>query len=473
VSVAPAFPRVQLHSERSVLASGLRVVLRPAAANDIVAVKVYLPMGPRFEGDGRAGVSNLLQEMLLHGTLRRSEDELQDALADLGAKLATSVASDYGSVTLRVTVPQLPAALELLFEVLTAPALHDEEVAKEKIRVLSRIKAQADSLLTVAFELFRETFYRGLPFRKPVLGYPGTVRSLTPDDVREARSELYRTGRMIVAGVGNLDPTSLLARLETLNLPGGGDGAIVSPGPGVRLEATREVAVRRESQAAWMVVGFPAPSLGDPRYAAARLLDAVLGGSMHSRLFTELREKRGLAYQVSSYYNDQPAAGFLAGYIGTSPDKFEEARAAMLAEFRRLADERIPDVELGRAKSYLRGTYIISAETNGAQASRLGKYELFGLGLDFGDRWLERLTDVTAEDVRSLAEATLGRHVLAAVHPRAESLASLGIELLPGLPGAETGARGDGHQGGHEAGRDGHGDDELEDHADNEEEDGR
>lgn len=437
MSVAPTFPRLELRAERTVLASGLRAVLRPAAANDIVAVKVYLPMGPRFEVDERAGVSNLLQEMLLHGTLRRSEDELQDALADLGAKLGTSVASDYASVSLRVTLAQLPAAFGLLEEVLTVPALEAEEVTKEKVRVLSRIKAQADSLLTAAFELFRETFYRGLPFRKPILGYPRTVRMLAPEDVREARARFYRTGRIVVAAVGNFDPAVLLGRLEALDLPSGDGDHLVSPGPGVELGATREVAVRRESQAAWFVVGFPAPSLGDPRYAAARLLDAVLGGSMHSRLFTELREKRGLAYQVASYYNDQPAAGFLAGYIGTSPDKFEEARTAMLGEFRRLAEERIPDVELGRAKSYLRGTYIISAETNGAQASRLGKYELFGLGLDFGDRWLERLSDVTAEDVRALAEASLQHHVLAAVHPRAESLAALGIELLPRVPGTE------------------------------------
>lgn len=463
MSVAPAFPRIELRAERAVLPSGLRVVVRPAAANDIVAVKVYLPMGPRFETDGQAGVSNLLQEMLLHGTLRRSEDDLQDALADLGAKLATSVASDYGSVTLRVTLPQLPAALELLLEVLTSPALDPGEVAKEKIRVLSRIKAQADSLLTAAFELFRETFYRGMPFRKPILGYPGTVRPLTTDDVREARARLYRTERMIVAAVGNVDPAVLQTRLDTLDLPGGGEAVIVSPGPGVQLGTTREVALRRESQAAWFVLGFPAPSLGDPRYAAARLLDAVLGGSMHSRLFTELREKRSLAYQVSSYYNDQPAAGFLAGYIGTSPEKFEEARVAMLGEFRRLAEERIPDVELGRAKSYLRGTYIISAETNGAQASRLGKYELFGLGLDFGDRWLERLSDVTAEDVRSLAEDKLRRHVLAAVHPRAEALAPLGIELLPGIPGAEDGGRRNGLSGSDPGGGD----------VINEEEDGR
>ena len=123
MSVAPAFPRIELRAERAVLPSGLRVVVRPAAANDIVAVKVYLPMGPRFETDGQAGISNLLQEMLLHGTLRRSEDDLQDALADLGAKLATSVASDYGSVTLRVTLPQLPAASLIVMAGRASPGL--------------------------------------------------------------------------------------------------------------------------------------------------------------------------------------------------------------------------------------------------------------------------------------------------------------------------------------------------------------
>jgi zinc protease len=139
---------------------------------------------------------------------------------------------------------------------------------------------------------------------------------------------------------------------------------------------------------------------------------------MNSRLFTELREKRGLAYQVSCYYNDQLSHSYLAGYIGTSPDKFDAARAAMLVEFRRLAEERVPDAELRRAQQYLRGTYIISSETNAAQAARLGRYELYGLGQDFGDRLLERIEAVTPEAIRALAERWLGPYVLAAIRPR-------------------------------------------------------
>ncbi|MFN2431712.1 MAG: M16 family metallopeptidase [Gemmatimonadota bacterium] len=434
LAAAPVRPPTEVH----VLSSGLRAALRPSRANDIVALKVYLPMGPLHETPDESGLSNLLQEMLLHGTLDRTEDAIQDALADLGAKLGTSAGGNYGSVSLRVARGQLSGALDLLDEVLTRPALAEEEAEKERVRVLNRIKAQDDSLLTAAFEQFRETFYEGHPYHKPILGYPDTVPRLGTVQLREARARFFRHGALVVAAVGHFDPDDLLGRLERLDLPGG-EGVSADEPPGrVALERSREVERRRDSQAAWFVLGFPAPSYVDPDYPAARLLDAVLGGSMNSRLFTELREKRSLAYQVSSFYNDQPSHSYLAGYIGTSPDKFDEAREAMLREFRRLADELVSEDELRRAQRYLHGTYIISAETNAAQASRLGRYELHGLGQDFGDRMLERIATVTPSEVRALAERWFGAYVLAAVRPGRGGHRRRGRSRLPPPPADEA-----------------------------------
>lgn len=426
-AVLPASPPAEV----ATLANGVRAVLLRSAANDIVAVRVYLTMGPFFESEGESGLSNLLQEMLLHGTRRRNEEEMQDALADLGAKLTTAAANDSGSVTLRVARGQLAEALELLDDVLTSPALDEEELAKEKVRILNRIKAQQDSLLTAAFELFRETFFEGHPYHKPILGYPATVPGFGVAQVAAARARFYQPQRLVVSAVGNFDLRTFARRLEQLVLPLPDGPAPVRSAGRVVLPASREVARRRESHAAWVVVGFPVASYRDPDYAATRLLDAILGGSMNSRLFSELREKRSLAYQVSSYYNDQLGHSFLAGYIGTSPEKFAEARAAMLGEFERIAEERVSDLELERAKKYLQGSYIISAETNAAQASRRGRYELYGLGQDFGDRLMERVASVTAEEIRAVGEACFGRHVLAAIHPDEASLERLAREGPP------------------------------------------
>ncbi len=424
---APVFPP----PETATLSGGTRVVLRRTKANDIVALKMYLPMGPLYEAQEEAGLSNLLQEMLLHGTLRRSEEDLQDALADLGAKLDSSSANDYGSVTLRVARPEFEKALDLLEEVVTQPALDEAELAKEKVRVLNRIKAQNDSLLAAAFELFRETFYERHPYHKPILGYPETVPALERGTLQTARERFYQSHRLVVSAVGNFEPDSLLRRIERLSLPVSNGLPAAARAGVVRHPRPREVSKRRESLAAWLVIGFPAPSFGDPDFAAARLLDAILGGTMNSRLFSELREKRSLAYQVSSYYNDQKSHSFLAGYVGTSAQKFEEARAAMLHEFHRVAEEPVPQAELDRAKKYLRGAYIVSAETNGAQASRMGRYELNDLGQDFGDRLLERIAAVTPEEIRTLAETWFGPHVLAAIRPDEASLARLAEEGDP------------------------------------------
>ena len=144
-------------------------------------------------------------------------------------------------------------------------------------------------------------------------------------------------------------------------------------------------------------------------YPVARLTDAILGGSMASRLFIELREKRSLAYQVSSLYADQLDGSFLAGYIVTDPARADEAAAGLATEFARLITEPVSPDELASARRYLKGHHLIGAETNGAQASRLGVYEAHGLGQDFGDRWLAAIEAVTPEAIQALARRWFDR----------------------------------------------------------------
>jgi predicted Zn-dependent peptidase len=158
-----------------------------------------------------------------------------------------------------------------------------------------------------------------------------------------------------------------------------------------------------DREAAYLVHGFPAPDARHGDYPAARVLEAILGGSMSSRLFIELREKRSLAYQVSSYYDDQPGGGHVAAYIVTDPRRVDEAAVGLEREFGRFVDEPVSADELDAARRYLRGTYLISAETNMAQAGRLARYEVDGLGHDYGDRWLAAIEEVTADDVRVVA----------------------------------------------------------------------
>jgi predicted Zn-dependent peptidase len=406
-----------LDHQRHALSCGTVVLARPLEANDIVVARAFLPMGPLYESDDEAGISSLLQGVLTRGTRRRSASEMQDALADLGAEIDASSGSDLGSVSMRSTVGTWETTLDLFLETLTEPALDPREVETEIEQTLGALEAREDQLMARATDLFRELFYGEHPFHKRVLGYSHTVATFDRDRVAAAWRRFYRPYPPILVAVGRFDPEILLERLEsafgrTPVVPPEPRPPAAVPGSGVRrLELDRE--------AAYLIHGFPAPSWKDVDYPVARVLDAILGGSMSSRLFIELREKRALGYQVSSIYNDQLESSFLAGYIVTDPARADQAAAGLAQEFRRLVEEPVAEEEILAARRYLRGSYLIGAETNAAQAMRLGRHEAYGLGQDFGDRWLAAIEAVTPEAILALARRWFDRQATAAyVVPR-------------------------------------------------------
>jgi len=407
---------MKLDHERHVLGGGTVVLARPLKANDIVVVRAYLPMGPLWESEDEAGLSRLVQGVLPRGTRGRTNRELQEALAGLGADLDAGTGTELGHVSLRATSTMWERALDLYLETLTEPALDPREVETEVEKTLGEIEAREDVLMARAMDLFRETFYEGHPYHKSVLGRRETVSGFGVDAVVAGWRRFYRPAPPVVVAVGRFDPDRLARRIEAAF----GSAPLARPekppAPPEGRPGTRVLEIDRE--AAYLVHGRPAPSYGDPDYPVARLIDAMLGGSMDSRLFLELREKRSLAYQVSSIYRDQPEGSFLAGYIVTDPSRLEEAARGLEREFRRLVDEAAPAEEIERARRYLRGTYLIGAETNAAQATRLGRYEAFGLGHDFGVRWLAALDAVGPEEVRATARRWLdGPPTRAAIVP--------------------------------------------------------
>lgn len=389
-----------LEHQRHVLACGATLLARPLTANEIVAVRAFVPMGSLYEEDGEAGISSLVQSVLPRGTLERSGDELQEALAGIGAELDAGSGSDLGSVSLRATSARWEAALDLFLETLTAPAYAAEEVATEVEQALGALDAREDNLMARAMDLFREQFYGGHPYRKPVLGYRETVRGFEREQVVAAARRFYRPVPPLLVAVGRFDAERMLTRVEAALgrapvVPSEPRPAPPEPGSGSRrLELERD--------AAYLVHGYAAPDYTDIDYPVARVLDAILGGSMASRLFIELREKKSLAYQVSSLYSDQLDGSFLAAYIVTDPARAEEAARGLAREFQRIVEEPVGEEEIAAACRHLRGSYLIGSETNMAQAVRLGCYEAYGLGQDFGDRWLAAIESVTPERIQSL-----------------------------------------------------------------------
>ncbi len=411
---------------QTILPNGVKVLTKVNPSSEIVAFRAYLRVGPRFETPAESGLSNLMLRLLQSGTESRSAVEIATAIDSIGAELSTDVNKDYGSLVLKTTRETFPEGLEILFDCLLRPTFPEDRFLNERDTVLKEIRQEKDSLLTEAFRLFQQELYRDHPYGLPALGTEESVEPMECEDVVRFYRERLDPADLVFVAVGNFDPAFLMKRIEeeTGGLkvrpaaqPRALDGALM-PLP---VEPS-SYHFERVSEAEWLVMGYLAPPIASKDYAAMKVLDSIMGGSMNSRLFTELRDKKGLAYQVGSMYPSRLGPSIFATYIGASPENHDGVVAGILEEVERIKNEPVPEEELERAKTYIKGTFIMSQESNMGQASLYGTYEMLGVGYPFVDEYPALIGEVTAEKVQQAARAYLNFYTLTTISPKAGAL---------------------------------------------------
>lgn len=405
---------------KQVLPNGLTLLTKTSQANGITAITAVTGIGSIYETDAQAGLSNLTQTLVLKGTSSRTAEQIAVEMASTGARISTAASQDYGITSYISTSEGLENSLPVLFDILRCPSFPQEEVVHEISQTLQKIKAKEDNHLQKSMELLAETYYGRHPYHKSLLGYPETVSNLTRESVSEFYKSYYRSNNTVISAVGNFDRTWLVDAIAE-NLGSVGFGPIPD-GNGTELEPIIEPRLKvegRESQVTWLAMGFGAPSVTHSDYPAMKVLDAVIGGSMDCRLFQELRDKQGLAYQVGSAYIARTGPSIFVAYIGTGPDKFDSARDGILCQMQRLCEEPVTRDELNNSKTYLKGTFIMGQERNSNQAALLARFESVGLGHEFVDRYSELIDSVTSDDILRVAQTYLGQsYALGAVVPK-------------------------------------------------------
>jgi zinc protease len=295
----------------------------------------------------------------------------------------------------------------LLSECLTEPVFADAEVDKERAIQLQEIHTRDDNPSGVVFDLFSRTLYQEHPYRLDVLGEAGVVGRMTGRDLREQFSRYYTPEGLVLSVVGDVDSEGVRTLAEEVL---GGRVGRAAPAPKVRLEppvTERRVAVKRLAKAqAHIVVGHPAVRVNDTDRFAMELLSAVMAGQ-GGRLFVELRDKRSMAYSVSSFSVEGVDPGYFAVYIGTSPEKVETAIAGMRRELSRLRDEPASDAELSRAKEHLIGVHEIGLQRNGARAATMALDQLYELGAEAYLKYADEIGAVDAAAVQEVARRVL------------------------------------------------------------------
>ena len=400
------------------LGNGLKLLVKQNPYNDIVAIDCFIDVGSYYETVENNGITNFVQKMLLKGTKKRSAFEISNALEEVGGIININTAEDYAEVYTITTSANIDIAITILSDILFNPTFPKEEVEKERNIILSEIKRNEDNSFQHCYKLFKKTLYGNSSYALPVEGDTKVIKQISRDDLIEYYKMYYVPNNMIITIVGNVNPSDIVTKIDEA-FGYYEESQVQRPIPEIKTSSERkEVVVEKDVMQAMIIVGYPTVSIDNDDYARLKVLNAILGTGMSSRLFVALRDRKGLAYAVGSFSATRRASSHLAGYIGTKPESLEEAKIGLIEEINRLKRELVTEEELEKAKKSIIGRYLIDHQENKRQAYYLGWYELIGVGQNFDDLYIQKIKNVTRFDVNRVANIYLDSPTIAIIKPK-------------------------------------------------------
>lgn len=398
---------------RTVLPGGVRVLTETMPGLRSATVGAWVGVGSRDERDGHHGSTHFLEHLLFKGTTRRSAMDIAEAFDAVGGEANAATGKEHTCYYARVLDADVPMAVDVIGDMVTSARLNPDELEIERGVILEELAMNDDDPSDVVHEEFAAAVLGQHPLGRPIGGTPGTIRAVPRDAVWEHYREHYRPQTLVVTAAGGVDHDALCAQVTQALGTGGWDldPSAVPTGRrlpvdgvvgGVPTEGT-ELVVHRTTEQANVILGAPGLTATDERRFTLSVLNAVLGGGMSSRLFQEIREKRGLAYSVYCFSSGHADTGIFGLYAGCTPAKVDEVLTLLAAGWEQLAQDGITAAELERSIGQLSGGLVLGLEDTGSRMSRLGKAELVHGELLSQEESLERIRAVTAREVQELA----------------------------------------------------------------------
>ncbi|MDO8307293.1 MAG: pitrilysin family protein [Actinomycetota bacterium] len=403
---------------RTTLPGGLRVITEHVPGVRSVAFGVWVNVGSRDEAGKAMGSAHYLEHLLFKGTHRRSALDISASIEAVGGDLNAFTTKEYTCYHARVLDVDLPLAIDVVCDVVTDALIRTEDVESERGVILEEIAMHDDDPTDIVHDEFAAAMFGDTPLGRPVLGTIDTIEGISRSAINGFYRRRYRPGAMVVAAAGSLDHATVVrlvrkafaAVLDGESLPRPPRRAGRPP----RRAASVKVTTRATEQAN-LVLGVPGLARNDPRRYALSVLSTAFGGGMSSRLFQEVREKRGLAYSVYSYSQGFADDGLFGVYVGCLPAKVDRVLDVCLTQMERLAADGLTADEIARGKGQVRGGTVLGQEDTGARMTRIAKSELHGDPLLGIDDLLGRVDAVTGDDVREVARDLLSAPTTLAV----------------------------------------------------------
>jgi predicted Zn-dependent peptidase len=392
-----AEPRIR----RETFPNGLRLVTETMPHVRSVSIGVWLTRGSRHEPLEHAGIAHFVEHMLFKGTTTRTAEDIAQQVDSIGGQLDAFTSKEYAGYYVKVLDEHLPVAVDVLADLVSNPTFAPDDIEREQKVVLEEIKMVEDTPDDLVHEIFAQSYWSGHPLGRPILGTPESVSALDQPTLQRYFKDTYAASNFVVVAVGNLDHDAVKALVEEKlgsTRASGRSSAdsvpVVQPSIEVR---------QKDLEQSHVCFGTVALPQNHPDRYAAYALNTVLGGSMSSRLFQNVRERRGLAYAVFSSLSAYQDVGALSIYAGCGNDAVAELVDVVVAEIRQMRRQTMPADELRRAKDHLKGSLMLNLESTSSRMSHHARQEIYRDQADTLDEMLAAIERVSVEEVQRLA----------------------------------------------------------------------
>jgi predicted Zn-dependent peptidase len=386
---------------KTVLPNGVRIISEEINHVRSISIGVWVQSGSRYEDSAINGTAHFIEHMLFKGTNNRSSFDIASAIDSVGGMINAFTGKELTSFYIKIPDNHLTMAIDLLADIFINSRFDEEEISKEQLVILQEIKMVEDSPDDYIHDFFESVFWNGHPLGLPVLGTKDLITTLNRETLLTFFNERYKGDNLVLAAAGNLKHD------EFVDLVNQSFGSI--PGKSLKSQtsepviSSRAAILKKDLEQVHVIIGTVAPSVINPKRYSSFILNAVLGGSMSSRLFQEIREKRGLAYAIHSYLNPYKDTGFLGVYAGTGEDRIQVVISLILEELKRLCDDPLTEKEMTQAKELIKGNFLLSMESTDNRMIKLAKNEIFFGRFIPPENIIASIDAVSAEDVRNLA----------------------------------------------------------------------
>ncbi len=413
----------QRNTHRTVLDNGIVLLITENSAADIVAARIFLQAGSRWEAPDQAGLAHLVSAVMTKGTETLSSQEIAEQVESIGASLGTDASADYFLLGIKTVSSDFAEMLALAGELLRSPTFPEHQVELERRLTLQGLHSRLEQPYTIASDQLRQAIYQCHPYAFPASGTIATVSQLQQQDLQHFHKTHFRPDNVVISIAGRILPEDGVELVEQVF---GNWQAPITPKPELSLPAItanpQRLVTEQDTQQAIVMLGYLAPAVSakSPNlesYIATKLLATYLGNGLSSRLFVELREKRGLAYDVSAFYPTYLDTSNFTVYMGTAPENAATAHDSLRAECDRLCTLALTADDLQIAKNKLLGQYALGKQTSSQIAQIAGWYEVLGLGVEFDTMFQQHVAAMTADVLQATACRYLTQPYVSLVGP--------------------------------------------------------